>query len=156
MGIDKSNVRYVIHYNMPQSMESYYQGSWTCGPGWRTFPVYPFLFSAQDIMINKFLLENKDFSDLSAEEIEIIKQRDSKRLKTMENYCRSTGRLRNYILNYFGRKGFKTLWIIAVIALKTIKSRYDRSKQVINCVTETRGRYGITILLGTLMGSESS
>jgi len=103
MGIDKSNVRFVIHYNMPQSMENYYQEAGRAGRDGEASQCI-LLFSAQDIMINKFLLDHKDFTDIPSEDIDLIRQRDVKRLQVMEGYCRTSGCLRNYIMEYFGEK----------------------------------------------------
>ena len=100
MGIDKSNVRYVIHYNMPQSMENYYQEAGRAGRDGENSQCI-LLFSAQDVMINKFLLESKEFSGVEPEDTELIQQRDAKRLQVMEGYCKTTRCLRNYILEYF-------------------------------------------------------
>ena len=97
MGIDKSNVRYVIHYNMPQSMENYYQEAGRAGRDGENSQCV-LLFSAQDVMIDRMLLDNKDFSDVDEEDEFLIRQRDIRRLQIMEGYCKTTGCLRNYIL----------------------------------------------------------
>lgn len=153
MGIDKSNVRYVIHYNMPQSMENYYQEAGRAGRDGETAQCI-LLFSAQDIMINRFLLEHKDFTDIPDEDIELIRQRDARRLQVMEGYCRTSGCLRNYILAYFGEKREKPCDDCGNCHREfTEIDMTEDAKQVVNCVWETKGRYGLNIVLGTLLGA---
>ena len=153
MGIDKSNVRFVIHYNMPQSMENYYQEAGRAGrDGGNARCIL--LFSAQDIMIGKFLLDKKEFEGTDIEDIEFIKQRDLYRLHIMEEYCKTTQCLRNYILKYFGEK-------VAAPCENcgNCHHQYEEvdmtkdARWVINCLAETRGRYGLNITAGTLLGA---
>lgn len=153
MGIDKSNVRFVIHYNMPQSMENYYQEAGRAGRDGENSQCI-LLFSAQDIMINKFLLEKKEFEEMDDEDIELLRQRDARRLQVMEGYCKSTSCLRNYILQYFGERANVPCdncgnchRDYAEVDMTT------EAKWVINCIAETKGRYGQSIVIGTLLGA---
>lgn len=154
MGIDKSNVRYVIHYNMPQSMENYYQEAGRAGRDGENSQCI-LLFSLQDVMIDRMLLDNKDFSDVDEEDEYLIRQRDIRRLQTMEGYCKTTGCLRNYILEYFGEKTSGPCDNCGNCHRKYHEvDMTAEAKWVVNCVAETRGRYGLTIVLGTLMGAK--
>jgi ATP-dependent DNA helicase RecQ len=102
MGIDKSNVRYVLHYNMPQCIENYYQEAGRAGrDGEAAYCLL--LFSVQDIIINKFLIKNKEGNDelSSDEQLELLKN-DYRRLKKMELYSTGAGCYRDYMLSYFG------------------------------------------------------
>ena len=154
MGIDKSNVRYVIHYNMPQSMENYYQEAGRAGrDGGESQCIM--LFSAQDVIIDKFLLDSKEFEGVEDEDRSIIKERDLHRLHTMETYCKTTECLRNYILSYFGEKTGEPCGNCG-----NCNNEYEQidmtadAKWVINCLAETHGRFGLSIVLGTLLGAK--
>ncbi len=102
MGIDKSNVRFVIHYNMPQSMENYYQEAGRAGRDGEPSEAI-LLYEYRDIKIAEFLLEHKEYpEEMSAEDRLSLRKADKKRLLAMEKYCKTTKCLRNYILSYFG------------------------------------------------------
>ncbi len=100
MGIDKSNVRYVLHYNMPQSLEYYYQEAGRAGRDGEEAECVLF-FSKQDIMINKFLLQNKaSAGDVASDMQKTVN--DQRKLQQMINYCETDKCLREFILSYFG------------------------------------------------------
>lgn len=98
MGIDKSNVRYVLHYNMPQSIEYYYQEAGRAGRDGEEAECVLF-FSKQDIMINKQLLNHKAYGATESSE---LRRRENQKLNQMIHYCETDQCLRQFILNYFG------------------------------------------------------
>lgn len=100
MGIDKSNVRYVLHYNMPQSLEYYYQEAGRAGRDGEEAECVLF-FSKQDIMINKFFLQNKATAGDVASDMQKTAN-DQRKLQQMINYCETDKCLREFILSYFG------------------------------------------------------
>ncbi len=101
MGIDKSNVRYVLHYNMPQSLEYYYQEAGRAGRDGEEAECVLF-FSKQDIMINKRLLDYKATEGGYTSGDPAVRANEQRKLNQMIHYCETDECLRQYILNYFG------------------------------------------------------
>jgi ATP-dependent DNA helicase RecQ len=148
MGIDKSNVRYVIHYNMPKNMEAYYQEAGRSGrdgePGECIL-----LFGQQDIMLQKFLID-KSVEDPAR------KQHELRKLQAMVDYCHTPECLRGYILNYFGE--------IATSDCGNCGNCDQEGEQVdvtvdaqkaLSCVYRMKERFGIALVAEVLKGSKN-
>ena len=103
MGIDKSNVSYVIHYNMPKSIEAYYQEAGRAGRDGSEADCI-LLYNTGDIHTAKFLIENgSENEEMDPVQQALVREQDLKRLEAMIGYCKTTQCLRSYILEYFGQ-----------------------------------------------------
>lgn len=104
MGIDKSNVSFVIHYNMPKSIEAYYQEAGRAGRDGAEAECI-LLYNTGDIQTARYLIQNgSDNEELDAKQLEMIRKQDMARLEAMVGYCKTKTCLRGYILEYFGQK----------------------------------------------------
>lgn len=144
MGIDKPDIRKIIHYNMPKSMENYYQEA---GRGGRDgLPCdATLLFSPQDIIIQKIIMQN----DVNQEE-------NYKKLDKMVDYCRSTNCLRKIILNYFNE--FPKEDCSNCSSCNTEFDEMDvllEAKKIISCIYRMNQGFGINLTVDVLTGSNT-
>lgn len=149
MGIDKSNIRYIIHYNMPQSLENYYQEAGRSGRD--SMPAEcMLLFSPQDINIQKYLIEN------SMENPIRIKYK-YKQLKTMSDYCYTGECLRKYILEYFGETNISDNCNNCSNCDDDLETQDItlEAQKIISCVYRLKERFGTTMISEVLKGSSN-
>lgn len=155
MGIDKSNVSFVIHYNMPKNLEAYYQEAGRAGRDGTSADCI-LLYGGQDVITNQFLIdatsENNNLDDTTLEQ---VKEKDRERLKTMTYYCHSFDCLREYVLKYFGDQppnfcgncsncntNFEEIDVL------------EYSKMIISCIARMNQRFGLKVVIDTLRGSK--
>lgn len=103
MGIDKSNVSYVVHYNLPLSLENYYQEAGRAGRD-GTKAECLLLYTAGDVHTAEFLLSRTERTDLTPEQLKAMHEADEQRLRQMVFYATTTDCLRSFILRYFGEE----------------------------------------------------
>ncbi len=158
MGIDKSNVRFVIHYNMPQSPEAYYQEAGRAGRDGEHADCI-LLYSGADAVTARFLIEHAEENEaLSEQERQCVTEMNLKRLQAMIRYCKTTACLRGCLLRYFGQEPAEKCGNCSnCLAQFRERDITQEAGKILSCVKRIENRLhyhvGATLVIAVLRGS---